>query len=72
MARVMFRITWGIGEIWAPQEVFEFFDRMHDPESSDDDVFKSKLEFQLQDMTCVVGYGGLHSALPNYVEVSEE
>ena len=55
-----------------PKEVFEFFDRMHDPELSDDEVFKSKLEFQLQDMTCVVGYGGLHSALPNYVEVSEE
>ena len=51
---------------------FEFFDRMHDPELSDDEVFKSKLEFQLQDMTCVVGYGGIHGALPNYVEVSEE
>jgi hypothetical protein len=55
-----------------PKEVFEFFDRMHDSKLSDDEVFKSKLEFQLQDMTCVVGYGGLHSALPNYVEVSEE
>jgi len=55
-----------------PKEVFEFFDRMRDSELSDDEVFKSKLEFQLQDMTCVVGYGGLHSALPNYVEVSEE
>jgi hypothetical protein len=55
-----------------PKEVFEFFDRMHDPKLSDDEVFKSKLEFQLQDMTCVVGYGGIHGALPNYVEVSEE
>ena len=55
-----------------PKELFEFFDRMHDPELSDDDVFKSKLEFQLQDMTCVVGYGGIHGALPNYMEVSEE
>ena len=55
-----------------PKEVFEFFDRMHDPELSDDEVFKSKLEFQLQDMPCVVGYGGIHGALPNYMEVSEE
>lgn len=55
-----------------PKEVFEFFDRMHDPKLSDDEVFKSKLEFQLQDMTCVVGYGGIHGALPNYMEVSEE
>jgi len=55
-----------------PKEVFEFFDRMRDPELSDDEVFKSKLEFQLQDMTCVVGYGGIHGALPNYMEVSEE
>jgi len=45
---------------------------MHDPKLSDDEVFKSKLEFQLQDMTCVVGYGGLHSALQNYMEESEE
>ncbi len=22
--------------------------------------------------TCVVGYGGIHGALPNYMEVSEE
>jgi hypothetical protein len=55
-----------------PKEVFEFFNRMHDPELSDDEVFKSKLEFQLQDMTCVIGYGGIHGALPNYMEVSEE
>jgi hypothetical protein len=46
--------------------------RMHDPELSDDEVFKSKLEFRLQDMACVIGYGGIHGALPNYMEVSEE
>ncbi len=55
-----------------PKKVFAFFDRMHNPEVDDKELFNSKLEFQLQNYTCVVGFGGVHAALDNYIEESEE
>ena len=55
-----------------PKKVFAFFDRMHNPAVDDKELFNSKLEFQLQNCTCVVGFGGVHAALDNYIEESEE
>ena len=55
-----------------PKEVIEFFDRMYDPKINDKELFSSKLKFQLQNCTCVVGFGGVHAALDNYIEESEE
>ena len=55
-----------------PKEVFAFFDRMHNPAVDDKELFNSKLEFQLQNCTCVVGFGGVHAAMDNYIEESEE
>ncbi len=55
-----------------PKEVFAFFDRMHNPAVDDKELFNSKLKFQLQNCTCVVGFGGVHAALDNYIEESEE
>ena len=51
-----------------PPEVFEFFDRMHDPEISDDELFKSKLNFEIGGCPCVIGFGGIHGAVNNYSE----
>lgn len=51
-----------------PTEVFEFFDRMHDPEVNDDELFKSKLDFQIGGCPCVIGFGGIHGAVNNYSE----
>ena len=49
-----------------PQEVFDFFDLMYNPEISDKDVFSGKLEFSIGECPGVVGYGGIHAAIPNY------
>lgn len=49
-----------------PQEVFDFFDKMYDPEISDKEVFSGKLEFAVGDCPGVIGYGGIHAAIPNY------
>ena len=52
---------------YIPQEVFDFFNRMYDKTLSDDEVFKSKLNFMIGECPVTVAYGGIHSAIPNYV-----
>lgn len=51
---------------YIPQEIFDFFDKMYDPEISDKELFSGKQEFTIGDCPGVVGYGGIHAAIPNY------
>lgn len=51
---------------YIPPEVFKFFDKMYDPEISDKDLFSGKLTFQIGNCPGVIGYGGIHAAIPNY------
>lgn len=51
---------------YIPQEVFEFFDKMYDMDISDKDIFSGKLNFKIGECPGVVGYGGIHAAIPNY------
>lgn len=55
-----------------PQEVFDFFDRMQDPEVSDKDLFSSKLEISIGECPVTLGYGGIHGAIPNFFWNEEE
>ena len=57
---------------YIPQEVFEFFDRLYDKSISDEELFKSKLKFQMDDGECVLGFGGIHMGVRNYWEVSDK
>lgn len=52
---------------YIPQEVFDYFARMYDPTLTDDDVFGEKLEISVGGTPTVIGYGGIHAAIPNYV-----
>ena len=56
---------------YIPDEVFDFFDRLYDTSISDEDVFKSKYKFPMGDGECVLGFGGIHMGIPNYMEVSD-
>lgn len=56
---------------YIPQEVFDFFARMYDKSLSDEDVFDGKLEITIAGAPGVVGFGGIHSAIPNYVGEEE-
>lgn len=49
-----------------PQEVFDFFDKMKNPELTDKEVFSSKLEITIGECPVTIGYGGIHGAIPNY------
>lgn len=57
---------------YIPAEVFEFFDRMQDMSISDDDLFSSKLEIMVGICPCTIAYGGIHGAIPTYVEEESE
>ena len=52
---------------YIPQEVFAFFNRMYDPNVSDDELFKSKLVIDLAGTPTTIGFGGIHAAIPNYI-----
>ena len=51
---------------YIPQIVFDFFDRMHDKQLSDTEVFSSKLEISIGECPVTIGFGGIHGAIPNF------
>lgn len=54
---------------YIPQEVFDFFDRIHDDSLSDDEVFKGKLNIMIGECPVTLGFGGIHGAIPNFIWV---
>lgn len=57
---------------YIPQEVFDFFDRMKDGRIPNDELFSSKLEIMVGVCPCTIAYGGIHGAIPTYVEEATE
>lgn len=52
---------------YIPQEVFDFFDRMYDPEIPDKELFSGKLNLSIGECPVTIGYGGIHGAIPNFI-----
>ena len=52
---------------YIPQEVFDFFNKMYDPEISDKELFSGKLELSIGECPVTIGYGGIHGAIPNFI-----
>ncbi len=57
---------------YIPQEIKEFFDRIHDMRIPDDELFTSKMTTKLGECECTIAYGGLHGAIPNYIGETDE
>lgn len=53
---------------YIPQQVFDFFDAMHDESIPDEELFDRSLEFDLGGCPVKVGFGGIHAALRCYSE----
>ena len=53
---------------YIPQCVFDFFGRVNDESIPYDDVFKSKLNINIQQCECTLGFGGIHGAINLYNE----
>lgn len=54
-----------------PSAIFEFFDRLHDENISDKELFGSKLTIDVDGAEAVIGFGGIHHARQNYVEEAD-
>lgn len=52
---------------YIPKEVLDFFDKLYDKNISDEELFKSKLTLDLGRCKGVIGFGGIHSAIPNFM-----
>lgn len=68
---------------YIPQEVFDFFDKLHDPDipnyllfgGYDEQGVKHKgaaLDFSIGECKCTIAYGGIHGAIPTYMEEATE
>lgn len=68
---------------YIPNEVFEFFDKLHDPKVEDYELFGGydrkgnkheggKLNLMIGDCETTIGYGGIHGSIENYIEESTE
>ncbi len=53
---------------YIPDEVFAFFDRLHDSSISSETIFSEKLNIMVGDCPCTIAYGGIHGAIPCYRE----
>ena len=53
---------------YIPDEVFYFFDRLYDPDLSDEELFKSKLNITVGGCPVTLGFGGIHGAIPFHQE----
>lgn len=57
---------------YIPDDVFVFFDNIHDKSITDDDLFSRKLELKIGDCDVTLGWGGIHGAIPNYIFPAEK
>lgn len=57
---------------YIPVFIFGFFDRLKDKSIPDDEIFKEKIDFNLGDCNVTVAYGGIHGAIPCYLEESTD
>lgn len=57
---------------YIPKEVLDFFDRLQDKKIKDDVLFKSKVKLNVGNTPTVIGFGGIHGAIPTYKEIGTD
>lgn len=68
---------------YIPQEVFDFFDKLHNPDVPNYMLFGgydekgeyhsgASIDFAIGDCQCTIAYGGIHGAIPTYAEEATE
>ena len=51
---------------WVPEEAFAFFDRVRDRSVPEEELWRGKLELEVGGCPVVLGFGGIHGALPRW------
>ena len=59
-------------EGYIPLKVFEYFDRYRDESVPMEEIMDQKLDVKIKDCPVTLGFGGIHGALPNYIEEATE
>ena len=57
---------------YVPEEVVQFFEKIHDKSISDEELWSSSLDIMVGDCPTRIGWGGIHGAIPNYREESSK
>lgn len=57
---------------YIPDDVFVFFDRIHDKTVPDCEAFSSKLNITIGACPITIAHGGIHGAIPNFVWKEQE
>ena len=57
---------------YIPQEAFDYFDRLHDETLTMNQIMAEKLDLTVGECPVTLGFGGIHGALPNYIEESTD
>ena len=57
---------------YIPEEVIEYFNRLHDDRIPMEEIMGTRLEITVGNCPCTLGFGGIHGAIPNYVEDATE
>ena len=53
-----------------PEAVIQFFNRLYDTSIPSRELFNSQLKIMVDGAEAVIGFGGIHHAIPNYTELS--
>lgn len=57
---------------YIPEEVIEYFNRLHDDRIPMDEIMGTRLEIKIGECPCTLGFGGIHGAILNYQEEATE
>lgn len=55
-----------------PPSILAFFDRIHDKSIPDKELFKSSLDVSINGCPVTYAWGGVHGAIPNYIDQSTD
>ena len=53
---------------YVPEEVVQFFEKIHDKSIPDEELFSMSLDFKIGDCATRIGWGGAHGSINNYSE----
>lgn len=57
---------------YVPQQVFDFFSTIKDTSITEKELFNKKLEIKLNNVPCIIRWGGIHGSLKKYSFVSND
>lgn len=61
-----------INKQYVPNEVFDFFNQIRNFNISEEELFKKKLEININDVLCIIRWGGIHGSKKRYYLIASD